>query len=226
MKTLHEIIEEKKVKKETRKYNEELVSGIGGSMKEHGQHSTSMMIDALEQIGERWDTMSQSQQTKLQEEMAKLADKIPQPELSINFNGLKKIAVDTMEVTGLNDSMMELCEHVEKMTTRMETAVKDIQFTLPTPDIKVNVPPLKQPNIQVNVPKIDIPRINIPPINVPKAEVSVSLPKEDYPRRLKIERDKFGNWQKMTETYDSGQVIVKRLNSGEIEFDDRRQRVT
>lgn len=100
------------------------------------------------------------------------------------------------EIRGLNQTLAQALTQTRKDFTQ---SVKDIpapQVRVNVPDVIVpevklpvfNIPNIKVPeaNVSVTIPEIKLPTINvpeikIPKITVPKPEVTVNIPKQDFP---------------------------------------------
>lgn len=222
MKTLQQILESSRTKKDTKKAGEELIKGIDGSMRTTTVNSTSAMVNALDQIKDHWDQMSSDQQKKLQDSLGGLIDKIPRPELGITFNGLENIKVKTLTVEGLEEVLTSVINHIKTLDNK----ISSMQFDLPTPH--VTIPEIKLPTITVPEPKVTvhIPVQKMPKMpKMPDVNVSptVTIDRQQLPNKVIVTKNKYGGIQKIIEEYSDGNVETTKVDNSWL-IDDQRPR--
>lgn len=223
MKSIKELNDERKLKRDKKHEQNELLEVLKGSAK----HNTDTTIEAIARIKDHWADMSAQQQMESMMMISEIVKSIPKPELSISFNGgLKNITTESMTVTGLDKAMEGLVSHMEDM--RQE--VRDIEIKMPDINVPdVIVPEIKIPTINVPAPQVTVqaPEVNVtvPDIKIPDQIITVNQV-ENTPKTIEVKKDRFGRWQEIVEVYDTGKVVTKRNKDGLIEIDDRRKKVS
>ncbi len=235
MKQIQDIVAEKKAKSAIEADQNRFVDRLGQSTDRSSSMSTGAIVGAIERMAEDWTTLSTSQQSDFREAMEDLQEamgsdgmrvnnlgEIPKAEttVSVNLQGIEKIEAKSMAIEGLNELMKEISAAV----SGIQTALKRPQLK---PEVTVNVPPVKipeirSPEVKVNVPAIKIPPINIPNISVPKAEVTVT--QHEGPRIVELltQYDSFGNLVSITDVFEDGsKAIMTGVNTNKIKVEYR-----
>lgn len=234
MKSLKELSEERKLKREKKSDQDALLETLKHSVKS----STGIAVDALMEIQSNWAMMSSQQQAETMMLVTEIVKNIPKPDMSINFNGMEHINVKSVNVEGLKEELSSLTESLVNKMEKSNKAHMDMMESYHktmTAQLKEIVQAVS--SISITLPEIRVPEIKIPEIKVPQPKVTVQVPpptiidntkaeeREEEPISVETKKDRFGKIAEIVETYKSGKVVTS-YKDGVWTTDDRRKKTT
>lgn len=169
MKTIQQVVEGRRAKREQAKNNRDLTDGMGKKYAGASSASSSNIIQSLEQIRQDMGELSKMEREEVKQSMQEVSGGIKEHAESIapKLGIPAYINLDNLEVKNLQAPQFErLIEMFIKRINALEIAIREITVEVP----------------KIDIPEIKIPTINIPTINVPKSSIKVELPTINVPK--------------------------------------------